>query len=115
MHRSFWMATALLLFGTRPIQAAAPVSPPKWAPGVRLVDVTAASGLNFQHHAGRSAEKQLPETMGAGVALLDFDSDGDLDLYFVQSGPIRVAKEAQRLRSELWRNDGGFRCIGHVV
>jgi len=72
------------------------------------VDVTAESGVRFRHDAGRTGQKQLPETMGAGVALLDFDGDGDLDLFFVQSGPFPGAG-AGPSRPALYRNDGGFR------
>lgn len=95
------LAAATAHAGTEP-------ATPGWAPGVRLVDVTAATGIGFRHRAGRSPEKQLPETMGAGLALLDFDGDGDLDIYFVQSGAIRSRGDAADRRNELWRNDGGM-------
>ncbi len=54
--------------------------------GARFVDVTAASGVTFTHANGAAGKKLLPETMGAGVAVLDFDGDGRNDLYFV-NGP----------------------------
>ena len=72
-----------------PLTTSSATSGGPWSPGVRLIDVSAASGITFRHHAAHSAEKQLPETMGAGVALLDFDGDDDLDIYFVQSGAVR--------------------------
>ncbi len=53
-------------------------------------DITAASGVDFVHDAGYTAEKHLPETMGGGGALADVDEDGDLDLYLIQSGPMRL-------------------------
>lgn len=53
---------------------------------LRFEDVTADSGVEFVHDSGRSGAKHLPETMGAGVAWLDFDGDGWLDLFLVQSG-----------------------------
>src|SRR2546422_11697022 len=66
----------------RPAKSPAPSRPGRAA--VRLVDVTARTGITFVHRACPSPEKHLPETMGAGVVLLDFDADGDLDGYFVQ-------------------------------
>ena len=53
------------------------------APGMRLVDVTAASGLQFRHRNGAYGGKLLPETMGAGCAFLDYDADGWQDILFV--------------------------------
>ena len=52
-------------------------------PDLRFVDVTDAAGIRFAHVNGRSPRKLLPETMGSGVAVLDFDRDGRPDLFFV--------------------------------
>ena len=53
-----------------------------------FVDITAASGVRFLHKASHTSKKYLPETMGAGVALLDYDNDGRLDIYLVNGAPI---------------------------
>ena len=53
-----------------------------------FIDVTKSLGIDFLHRASPTSRKYLPETMGAGVALLDYDNDGLLDLYFVNGAPI---------------------------
>jgi hypothetical protein len=55
-------------------------------PLAKFTDITAASGIDFIHRNGAYGEKLLPESMGGGVAFLDFDNDGDPDLLFVNSG-----------------------------
>ena len=55
------------------------------AAGVTFKDVTTASGISFRHTNGAFGKKYLPETMGAGVAVLDYDGDGAQDLFFVNS------------------------------
>jgi hypothetical protein len=51
-----------------------------------FVDVTEEAGLNFLHDAGSSGRHFLPEIIGSGAALFDFDNDGLLDIYLVQNG-----------------------------
>ena len=55
---------------------------------LRFEDRTSASGIGFRHHANPTPEKHLVETMGGGVALLDFDNDGFLDIFFVNGGAL---------------------------
>ncbi len=51
-------------------------------------EAAAATGLVFHHFADASDDFRLPEIMGSGVALLDYDLDGDLDVYFLQGAPL---------------------------
>ena len=71
----------------RKIESHAPevVAAPAEAPEVRFTDVTAEAGIGFVHDNGAAGDKLLPESMGGGVAFLDYDGDGDSDLLFVNS------------------------------
>jgi hypothetical protein len=67
-------------------QPAAAVPSPKLVPG-RFIDVTEKVGVKFQHQALHTSRKYLLETMGSGVALLDCDNDGRLDIFLVNGAP----------------------------
>ncbi|WP_169976912.1 FG-GAP-like repeat-containing protein [Tautonia rosea] len=56
---------------------------------VRFVDTGREAGLDFVHDPGQTSDRQLPETMSGGVALLDADGDGWLDIFAVQGGPLK--------------------------
>lgn len=78
-----------------------------------FVDAAESAGIEFSHQTGARGPHHLPETMGAGVAWVDYDNDGRHDLYFVQSGnlPDR-AREIVAVwpGNEMYRNlgDGSF-------
>src|SRR6266852_515229 len=72
------------------------------APEPLFVERTAATGLTFTHVNGADGHYYLPEIMGAGVALFDYDNDGDLDVFVVQGGAIDGSGPAT---SRLFRND----------
>lgn len=55
----------------------------KQAPALRFADITTASGIDFLHENGAVGDKWMPETMGSGCALFDYDGDGDLDALLV--------------------------------
>ena len=52
---------------------------------IHFTDVTDSTGIHFKHTDGAAGEFHLPETLGAGGAFFDYDNDGDLDLYLVNS------------------------------
>src|SRR5258708_1682434 len=52
---------------------------------VRFTDITDKAGIRFRHTNGAFGKKLLPETMGSGVAFLDFDNDGNQDLLLINS------------------------------
>ena len=80
-------------------------------PQVRFTDITASSGLTFQHQTGAYGDKLLPETMGGGVAFFDFDQDGKPDLLFVNAGdwPWHPSSPPARPALALYHNEGAGR------
>ncbi len=112
------MTTRLLPIPTLALLAWAcgPAEPPP-APAAEdyslFVDVSAETGLDFTHENGMSGNFYFVEMVGGGGALFDYDGDGDLDLYLVQStvfeppadgGPPAVGRRGD-LRDRLYRND----------
>ncbi len=68
-----------------------------------------AAGVSFHHRSDGGPEaRRFPEIMGGGVALLDMELDGDLDLYFVQSGELDLPSSGSPANA-LYRNEGSFR------
>src|SRR3954453_15565473 len=55
---------------------------------VRYIDVTEKSGVRFQVDSSPTTQKYLPESMVGGVAVLDYDGDGRMDLYFVNGAAL---------------------------
>jgi hypothetical protein len=72
-------------------------------------DIAKSAGINFIHDNAATVEKYLIETMGAGCAWIDYDADGLLDLYLVNSAATRIYQPKRRLRSALFRNNGDGR------
>lgn len=70
----------------------------------------AKSGITWTHTAGLSPQMYLPETVGAGCAFLDYDSDGWMDVYLVNSGPCDFYTPGKPLCNALYKNnrDGTF-------
>ncbi len=69
------------------------------------VDLAEPAGLHFVHDNGASSSKHLPETMSGGIALLDFDGDGWIDVYAVQGGALPPEATAT-CGDRLFRNGG---------
>ncbi len=79
---------------------------PAGAEGIRFHEVSKAWGIDFVHHHGGSGQRYMVETMMGGVVVLDFDGDGDEDLFFVDGGSL-PGYTGEPARSRLFRNDGG--------
>ncbi|MBG83812.1 MAG: hypothetical protein CMJ40_04610 [Phycisphaerae bacterium] len=70
------------------------------------------SGVDFNWISGAQGEFNLPEIIGGGIAMIDYDNDGDLDLYFVQGGQlVNAIKDplSNDVSDKLYRNDGDFK------
>jgi enediyne biosynthesis protein E4 len=73
-----------------------------------FVDQARESGLDFVHINGMSGKLYMPEVLAPGVALFDFDNDGDLDVYLVQGSGLQAARsgpEGSEFSDRLYRND----------
>jgi hypothetical protein len=83
----------------------------------RFVEMVSRTGVSFAHRSSHTSEKYLIEAMGAGVALLDFDSDGLLDIYFTNGAKIedpmaaaaKPDKSDPRYWNRLYQNKGAWR------
>jgi len=77
-------------------------------PTVKFTDITAAAGIRFVHNTGAYGGKLLPETMGAGVAFFDAESDGDPDLLFINGTywPGHIPEGQAPTTMALYLNDG---------
>jgi hypothetical protein len=101
-----WIAARLLnplLLAALALSAAGVVEPSRQdasAAAPLFTESAAATGLRFTHENGATGQYAMAEIMGAGVALLDYDGDGDLDVFLVQGGAL-----TGRTTSHLFRND----------
>ena len=74
-------------------------------------DVAKQSGLEFTWQSGADGDFNLPEIIGGGAAMIDYDRDGDLDLYFLQGGQILRQGQQDNLPNQLFRNDGNWNFV----
>ncbi len=106
----YGVALAVAALAGPRIQAQPAPRPPaktKEAPAaVRFTDIRKAAGITFLQDSTQSDQKYYLETMGTGVGWIDFDQDGLMDLYFVQTAATDAYKPATPLRSALYRNNG---------
>ena len=73
---------------------------------IQFTDIRKQAGITFVQDSTESDEKYYLETMGTGVAWIDYDQDGLMDLYFRSVGRHRRVQPAQPLRSALYHNNG---------
>jgi hypothetical protein len=84
---------------------------------IRFTDVAQAAGVTFRHQSGRSGRFYLPETMGSGCAFLDYNNDGRLDLFLVNSSRLPGFTGKGPCYPALYRNrgDGTFENVTHAA
>ena len=93
------LASTLTVFGL--------AAPAKSA--IQLTDVTAQTGITFQHRDGSCGDYNILETVTAGLATFDYDNDGDEDIYFVSGGALKGTAYPSPPTNELYRNDGNWK------
>jgi hypothetical protein len=95
----------LVVFGCSGVSVSAYAAGP-----IQLRDVTTQSGVEFRHTDGGSGRRYIVEYVSAGLALFDYDMDGDVDIYFLNGAPVRgTDKPAVAPCNALYRNDGGWK------
>ena len=102
MHSPFAFVTValgLLLAGPTSLAAGPEQS------DLRFREVSIAWGIEFRHHHGGAGDFFMPESMGAGVVIFDYDGDGDQDVFLVDAAAM-PRYEGESPRSRLYRNDG---------
>jgi len=87
---------------------------PLWFAGlcraqVVFTDVTNQTGVTFRHTDGGCGKYYIVEYVCCGLALFDYDNDGDEDIYFLNGGRLCGDGSRPPPRNELWRNDGNWR------
>jgi hypothetical protein len=94
-------------FLSTPAQQPSSAAPP--SPIAQLVDITATTGIHF-NHLSSPEDRYIVESMSGGVALIDYDRDGWPDIYFTNAPDVEMALAGTKARSALYRNnhDGTF-------
>lgn len=84
---------------------------------IRFTDVTKKSNILYQHYNGAfvindgKTSRYMPETMGPGIVLFDYDNDEDLDVFITNSSDFNSHTDDRQTTSQLYRNEGNLRFV----
>jgi len=76
---------------------------------IRFTDVTDQTGVRFEHRDGSGGEFYIMETVSAGLALFDYDDDGDIDIYLLNGAALKGTTYDPAPVNRLYRNDGDWK------
>ena len=76
---------------------------------IKLTNVTKETHITFKHTDGSSGRYYIMETVSAGLALFDYDDDGDVDIYFLNGAPLKGTKANVPPKNVLYRNEGNWK------
>ena len=104
------VATLCMSYAPRLSRGAMAPSPARASGAIEFRDVTKQAGIHFKHNSGAFGKKYLPETMGGGACVLDYDNDGWQDILFVNSMDWPGHQGATKTFPALYHNnkDGTF-------
>jgi hypothetical protein len=113
-RRSFLLGMGGIAAAAFTPRAAWSADPPRLP--FRFTDVTNSAGIHFRHHSGAFGGKFLPETLGSGCAVLDYDADGWQDILFINSADF-PGHITQHPTLQLYRNNrnGTFTDVTHAA
>ncbi len=93
-------------YGSGDLPRTPPAAAPQAASPVTFTDITAQTKIDFRHAASPTSQKYLPETMGGGVAMFDYDHDGRMDLYFTNGArlgdPMPPGAQPDKTDARFW-------------
>ena len=111
------LSMSALLVPSAAVTPAEQAQKPPAAASVTFTDVTKQAGITWQHVTGASPEKYLIETMGGGGGFLDYNGDGRLDVFLVQSGCHKFSTNCKAGKNALYRQnpDGTFTDVAEAA
>src|SRR6476646_4888737 len=104
MKNAVWLRLASMSFALFLSVQVSSQTKPSTAPTFEEVPPS-VSGITWVHNNAHSNDRHLPETVGAGCAFFDYDNDGWMDIFLVNSGPSDFFTPAAPLKNALFHNN----------